>query len=204
MNMWDFLYGNDRKKKAKKSKKQIKLKKEDLPKKTLVLKKEHTKELLTKSKKPDLSVQKETLKPKDPVKPVEKPIASSQKTMQDVKDLPILKSIIEMLKEELQEAYSASFFLTSEYNILLNDHIDLNKAKSLGLIVPQTNTYLSTFNFDTINQYLFLVIDDDNILFIIKLKDYDLYLVLNQKFLNLGYLINILLPKIKNEINIKN
>ncbi len=204
MNMWDFLYGNDRKKKAKKSKKQIKLKKEDLPKKTLVLKKEHTKELLTKSKKTDLSVQKETLKPKDPVKPVEKPIASSQKTMQDVKDLPILKSIIEMLKEELQEAYSASFFLTSEYNILLNDHIDLNKAKSLGLIVPQTNTYLSTFNFDTINQYLFLVIDDDNILFIIKLKDYDLYLVLNQKFLNLGYLINILLPKIKNEINIKN
>ena len=200
MNMWNFIYGNDRKKKNKKTKKQTKLKKENLPKKSFKFDEEHTKSFIAKAKK----LSKKTENPAiDTVTKstdtVEKTIKNAQVKLKNqvVETNPVLLKIIETLKEELQEAYTASFFVTDNH-IQLNDNIKVEQALSLAQILTETDKLLVSSKLEKIKQYAFLVLNNGLILFMIKLKNDDLHLLLNQNFLNLGYLISILIPKINN------
>jgi len=202
--MWDFFYGDNKNKKNKKKKKQEKIDFSKTKKKKLILQEEHTKVFMAKTKDNNISPPKTTLKTQKKEN-LSTPANLSSKTSDTKNFDPVFFKIISFLKEELGEAYSASFFSKKTTStIFFNDNIEVFKSIYLSNIVNKTNSLLLENDFQPINNFMFMDINNKQILFIMQLDAYYLYLILNNEQLNLGYLINILLPKIQSEtINIK-
>jgi len=127
-------------------------------------------------------------------KKAEKSITKLTKTV----DILWFDILINKLKQELSNCLKSAFFAENKSsNVLKSWQMKNNQSAFLSKILYFTNQFLIKQNTPGINSYLILNLDDNMLMFVLKLDKYQFVLLLDSTKINIGYLISIIKPIIE-------